>query len=1117
MLQQKTMGKNFKTNHVLLRLAAFFVLSHFCTPSIAQDNGDSKITVFASNAPLRSVFKKIEKQTNFRFTYSENELNTNEKVTVRFSNVPLNSVLHDILVPIGVEWRYIDKNIYLRKEVKTKKENTSIRPTQINSGAPTVNISGKVTDADGVPLQGVTIIVKGTSVGTITDNNGGFSFDAIDSNSILAISYIGYDKEEVSVNSSRVNNGKHLNIMLRLVTGSLDETVVKGYYITSKRFNTGSITKVKGEDIAKQPVSDPMMALEGRVSGLQITQASGMPGANVKVSLRGKNSIENGNDPLYIVDGIPFTSISLSNKYITGGAVGTPPGDGVGLSPFNNLNSSDIESIEVLKDADATSIYGSRGANGVILITTKKGKAGKTKFDFNIYSGAGKVTNMLNLLNTQQYLEMRHEAFNNDGITPGTGDYDINGTWDTTRYTDWQKLLIGGTAKFTNVQGALSGGNEFTQFLISGGYSNQSTVFPGDYSDQKASVHFNLTHSSSNQRLNAVFSASFINDNNRLPSIDFTKNISLAPDAPALYDRRGNLNWEDNTFSNPFAMLLRSAKSITNNLISNFNISYRILPDLVVKSSFGYSQIEMNQSIITPLSSYDPSRSAQLFRRRNDFGTSDIKTWIIEPQVNYIKQIGKGKLDVLIGSTFQQDTKNYLGQMASGFASDGQIKNIGAAGSVSLAGVDYSQYKYNAIFGRINYNLNGKYLVNLTARRDGSSRFGSGNQFGNFGALGLGWIFSSEDFLKNSLPVLSFGKLRASYGSTGNDQIKDYQYLATYSTYPYPYEGLSGLYPTRIPNPYFSWELVKKLEFGLEFGFLKDRFFFTTNIYRNRTGNQLVGYSLPYYAGFPSVQANLPATVQNSGLEFEFNSSNFKTTEFVWTTSVNISFPRNKLIAYSNLEGSSNKNTYVIGQSIFIQKYLNYTGLDSKTGLYTFEDVNKDNQITNPDDFTTIKQISQKYFGGLQNSLSYKGIQLDIFIQFVKQNGRTPLGLFNSTPGYVNQNGPTEILQRWRKTGDITDIQPFSTGIGAFDQARSNYLRSNASVVDVSYIRFKNLSLSYTLPPSWIEKAHFRNARIYLQVQNLLTITGYKGLDPETQGLTLPPLRMITAGVQFGL
>ncbi|SEW43114.1 SusC/RagA family TonB-linked outer membrane protein [Chitinophaga arvensicola] len=1087
------------------RLLLLLMLLRFCVYAQAQDSNDQRITLLAGNASLSSVLKNIEHQTNKRFNYSENEVNINEKVNVNYNEAPLNQVLGQLFSAKGISWRMIDDGIYLRKEARKE---SSPSKDSLN----VYLLRGRVTDEEGQPLVGATILVKGTSAGAVADAEGRFTLAGIPHNAVIRVSFTSYEASEMVPGGRR-----SLDVVLKKKIGSLDETVVIGYGTTTKRFNTGAVSTVKADVIESQPVTDPLLALQGRVPGLYIAQNSGIPGAASVVRLRGQNSISNGNDPFYIVDGVPYSPTSSTSTFIGGGAVGSPTSQGSGLSPFNFLNPSDIERIDVLKDADATAIYGSRGANGVILITTKKGKPGKTRLDVNASYGGGKVANKLSLLNTPQYLKMRKEGFINDGKKPSARDYDVNGTWDSTSYTDWQKSLIGGTATFTNVQAGISGGSGNTQFALRGGYSNQSTVFPGNYNDRKASVLFNVTHRSTNERFHADITASYLNDKSILPQIDFTSLITLAPDAPPIYDSLGNLNWAK-TFVNPLGNTKKKAQAISENLIGNVELSYLLLPGLTAKSSFGYNRLQTDQTIQTPITAFPPTTIDNSAKRENYYGGTNSSGWLIEPQLNYIKKIAAGTLTVLLGATFQQNNSNSMGTYANDFTSDAAITNIAAAKNIRIMGVDYATYKYNAIFGRINYEWKEKYVLNLTTRRDGSSRFGPGKQFGNFGAIGAAWIFSDENWIKGNLPFLSFGKIRASYGTTGNDQIGNYQYLSTYSNTYDSYQGLIGLAPTRIPNSDFGWEQVRKIEVGLETGFLKDQILFNIDFYRNRSSNQLVGYSLPTTTGFSSVQYNLPALVQNTGMEADLHVEAIHTRSLNWRIGANISVPRNKLLKYPALEASSDNFSYVIGQSILGRKLLEYTGVDPQTGVYTVRDVNNDNNIDRSD-YIKYKTITQQYFGGIQNSFSYKGFQLDIFIQYVKQNAYDYSSNIASGPGVNNKNFPTDIVDKvWRSKGDHAEYQKISSGTNETAQASSYRSESDAIVVDASFIRLKNVMLSYAIPQKILNKISIQDIRFYVQGQNLMTFTSYVGLDPESQGgLTLPPLRMITGGIKLSL
>lgn len=1098
-------------SRVLYGLFTLFFLSLTCFFSRVQANdkqanGSSKVSITGTGIPLKSVFKAIKKQTGLYVMYSSTltTLDREEKVTLNFKETPLDEVLRFVFKGKDLEWSYNDIVILVNKKKPTSEIASVMEGDSSITKIPAV--TGRVIDANGNPVIGATVMVKGTAQGASTDAEGNFTLSNVTKNATLRISSIGYDTREVTV------KGKSILTQLNVDVNKLDETVIIAYGTTTKRFNTGNVSTVKGEDIQRQPVSNPLAALQGRVPGMVITQQTGVPGGGFAVQIRGRNSVNLnvGNDPLYIVDGVPYPSKILP----TNGR----PIIGTG-SPLNYINPSDIESIDVLKDADATAIYGSRGANGVVLITTKKGQAGKTTVNVNLYSGIGQVTRKIDYLNTPQYLEMRREAFKNDGQTPETWNAPDLLSWDTTRYTDWQKLLIGGKAHYTDMQASVSGGNTLTQYLIGASYHKETTVFPGNFSDRKGNVHFNVTNSSANQRFRILLDGSYLIDRNNLLSQDLTSYINLPPDAPPVYNEDGSLNWANSTWpnlviGNPLSATFRKFVRNTNNLIGNAVVSYRILPDLEIRTSFGYNNMQDDELQTFPLGALNPA-FAQYNTPSSSFTNNNSSSWIIEPQVTYKWRLGKGRANVLMGTTFQQS--NSKGQIlnATGFASDALLENIQAAPNVSTQSVTNTVYKYNALFGRLNYNWEDKYLINLTARRDGSSRFGPGRQFANFGAVGIGWIFSKESFMEPASSFLSFGKLRVSYGTSGNDQIGDYQYLSTYRSVQYPYLGVQGLYPNNLFNNNFAWELNKKLEGGVELGFLKDRFLITASYYRNRSSNQLVGYDLPIITGFTSVTANLPAEVQNTGIEFTLITTNLQTKGFKWTTSANLTIPRNKLIAFPNLENTGYANSYIIGQPLTTTKVYHLIGVDAETGAYKFAD-NSGKPVDNPSyekDRIALVNTDPKFYGGLQNNFQYKGFQLDVIFQFVKQTGVNYL--FDALPGSSLGNEPITVLDRWQKNGDNKSIQRFNQDYNLYNAAEKA-LQSDRAYSDASFIRLKNLSFSYRFPESWNQKIHLQNFQLYMQCQNLLTITNYKGMDPENQGgaVTLPPLRVLTLGIR---
>ena len=1083
-----------KFNRIIMRIQLVTLIIFISCVHVAARVHSQGITLKLENQTLDQAFKTIEQKSNYSFWFVRADLKGSHNVSGTFSKASIKDILDHIMKDQPLTYKIVNNIISL-------KPRNNLEEVYQQAPAQQEPVTGVVSDENAKPMAGVTVTVKSSNTKTVTDGQGKFTIVAAH-NAVLVFQFVGYKTKEWAVNGAR---GTSLTMDPEVL--EMNELVVKGYYNTTKTLNTGNVSSVKGTDIAKQPVGDPLMALEGRVPGLYISQTSGVPGAALNVRLRGQNSIANGNSPFYIIDGIPFPSTSLSQNF----------GAANNISPFSSINTSDIESIEVLKDADATAIYGSRGANGVILITTKRGRSGRTRVDLNINSGIGKTASRLELMNTEQYLQMRNEAFKNDNASLGVTDYDLNGTWSKSRYTDWQQVLVGGTAKSTDAQLSITGGNELTQFFIGGGYRRETTVYPGENSVRKTSGKLSVTHSSENRKFRAQASLSYVNDNNQLPSTDLNSNIFLAPNAPVVYKDNGDLNWENSTWVNPLAVLKQKMTSITDNFIGSVEMSYKILDNLKLNTSLSYNNVRVQDTKLMPFSSLDPATANPAGSRSNASGINNLKSWIVEPQINYSKGFGPHQLDVLVGTTFQENKQVSNNINASGFSSDGQIESFASATSI-INRNNLVQYRYTAAYARIGYDFKGKYVLNLTGRRDGSSRFGPENRFGNFGAIGTAWIFSKEPFVREHLPFVSFGKLRASIGSTGNDQLTDYQYLDTYTPNSLTYLGVAGLNPTQLTNQYFGWETIKKTEVALELGFLKDRITFNTSFYRNRTGNQLVGYPLPAVAGFATIQANLPAVIENKGWEFELNSENIKQKNFRWSSSLNISFPKNKLVSYPNLPGSSYATTYVLGQPLFVKFLYQYKGIDPQTGIYTFEDILKDGQITFAGDRAPTF-IGQKFFGGLNNSFSYKNFSLDIFAQFVKQNGYSFFNYLSA--GLMGYNQPIAQLDRWQSAQNPGTYQKYSQAFGPVYTAYTNFDGSTGRIVDASFLRIKNVVLSYNISKHIIQRLKISNLRFYLQGQNLFTISGFKGLDPETQAtgfvLRLPPIRVLTIGLQLTL
>ncbi|MBN8877931.1 MAG: TonB-dependent receptor [Sphingobacteriales bacterium] len=1065
------------------------------------------ITLSEKNASLESVFKKITRQTGYIFWYENKLVRDAKKVTIEVRNGNLDDVLKSCLNNQDLDYAIVGNTVVI-KEKNAPAPNIA-RP-------PTVDVHGTVTDASGKPLIAVSVTVKNSTRGTNTNDQGEYQIRGVNENDVLVFSSIGYENLELPVNGRTV-----INAQLTVAVNSLDAAVVIAYGKTSKRLNTGSVASVTSQAIEDQPVADPLSALQGRVAGLNIVSTSGLPGSNLQVRLRGENSLNNGSDPLYIIDGVPFISTPL-NQF--NGANGSQ-------NPMASINPNDIERIDVLKDADATAIYGSRAANGVILISTKRGRTGKAVTDFNIYSGVSMVTRKVNMLSTSEYLAMRREAFTADGATPTATSAPDLLTWDQNAHNDWQDMLIGHTANVTQAQASISGGNETTRFLFSSTYRNESTVLPIDLGYKRGSAHLSLDHSSVDRKFNITASINYSADKNDVIATDITQYYKLAPNMP-VYNDDGSYYWFGTSLQNPMAFLHRSYETKTNNLIANSVIRYTILPGLNIRTNLGYTNTNFKQTLTLPEISFNPDTysgsSAQ-------YGFSDISSYIVEPQADYSVKLGNSNLQVLAGASWQQNIGEGHYLTGSGYSSDVLLQNMKDASELIVQNYNYSKYRYQSVFGRATYNWRQKYLLNATFRRDGSSRFGPDKRFGNFGSVGAAWIFSSEDFISNALPFLSFGKLRGSYGSTGNDQIGDYAYLDSWSSVNFPYGGSSGLYPTRLANTEYSWETNRKLEAALELGFLKNAILFNTSYYNNRSGNQLIQYSLSSQSGFDSYIANLPAKIENSGWEFEINTVNVKKKNFSWTTSANLSIVSNKLLEYPGLAESVDASRYVIGKSIRIIKGYQFTGVNSQTGIAEFLDVDKDNAISEDGDFVILGNTLPKYYGGLQNSITYKGWQLDFLFQFVKQEGPTiDYGAQAAIYGAL-ANQTTKLEDRWKQPGDITTVpRPSATASNAAYLALNNQYRYSSAVWgDASFIRLKNISLKYDLSRftrSW----KIQSSSIYFQAQNLFTITNYDGFDPETKGFdrttvsevlpfgtirpaVVPTLSTFTLGLRFSL
>ncbi|WP_343670085.1 SusC/RagA family TonB-linked outer membrane protein [Chitinophaga sp.] len=880
---------------------------------------------------------------------------------------------------------------------------------------------------------------------------------------------------------------------------NLDEIVVNGYKITTILLNTGNtVPAVRAPGIKPQfqQTGNILNQLQGPVTGLQISMSGGMLGTAIDIKIRGQLSLMNSTMPLIVVDGVPVKS------QITDGLGSTIWG--AVASALAYINPADVESIDVLKDADATAIYGSRGANGVIVITTKTARKGPGRLSLNVKTGIANVPRRYHLLNTQEYLDMRRKALINDKILPTAQNAPDLLTWDTTRYTDWQKELIGRAAKFYNMQSAFTGGNDTTQYYVGTNYQKNGTVFPGDFYQEGWGVHLNASRGAPTQRLHLGGSWSYFNIHSFLPSSDFINYIFLPPNTPPAYiDNELNYSWV-----NPYIGLVGPLFTANvHNRFGNFVAQYRVRKGLELKLLLGDQLLKGSSKTIMPIAMIAPSvrsgATGSMTLYHYEAGST-----IMEPQITYADSIGDLKLDMLIGGTYQGAMESRTTMVASGYKDDGHYDNLAYADSISATNYK-SLYKYLAAYGKIGFNYKGKYLVNLSVRRDGSSRLGIRSRYATFGGIGAGWIFFKEHLIDSNLKVLSFGKVRVSYGSTGNDQVGDYQYTDEYSPVN-NYQNGYALSPNSLANPDLAREKTRKLELALDLGFWNDRLMVSACYYLYRSTNQLASYPLPTMVGINNIVGNIPAVIRNNGWELEMRTQNLTTANFSWSSVVNMTIPKNKLLSYPGSD--ANSNYLLVGKpvgSVFVYKS---EGVDKQTGAYVFSD-GHGNTVAANENLSRSYWINKSptYYGSIQHTFMYKRWRLDMLFVYVKTMGLTDLYDRVYAPGMQRNQDKHAIAGIWDNTGETAMHQRLT--VGTYRTSYLKMLESNMAYVDCSYLRCQSITLSRRLP---LRKLHLEDGNVYVQSQNLFTITPYKGLDPETQSRSkLPLLRSFNIGIQI--
>ncbi|WP_316825905.1 SusC/RagA family TonB-linked outer membrane protein [Pedobacter miscanthi] len=1098
------------------------------------------VTLKEKNAPLESVISKIRSQTGYDFVFDFRLLEKSKRVSVNLNNENLESALKIVFKDQDLDFTIKDKIIVIKAREISFMDQLEARVK--SALAFNQNVNGTVSDTLGNKLIGASVSLRGAkSYNATSDNTGRFEFPSIpEGNYKISVTYVGYKKLEETVNVRQGMNS--LLYILKQGTSDLDQVQVIAYGTTTKRFNVGAVTTVTAADIEKHPVSNVLLALQGQVPGMALTTSSGAPGAAVRVQIRGQNTLRNGDSgispydqPLFIVDGIPMAAQN-NNINTLPGFLSPGTENSTGLSPFSTINPSDIESVTVLKDADATSIYGSQGANGVVLITTKKGKAGKPQLSLSMRTGIDMSTSTVTMLNTQQYRAMRLEAFANDGININ----DLQGTnpfssttyapdltvFDQNKNTDWYNYLLRNNPINTNVHSSFSGGSNNMNFIVSGGLNRQGYNFPGNLSNSVYTFHSGFNYNSPDGKLAVgIISDLAYQDNQASSAASVVRNILTPPNYPDLLDAQGRLVWDYRGVSlddfQTLGKLNKVDRTQSTNMNNSIAISYEFFRNFKANVNVGYNRNNTSELQQDPLSSQSPTSG----RSSAGFGNNNSQTINIEPQLNYKNRIGKGDLSVLIGGTYKKNVQDRSTILGNDYANDALLGSVAGAASVLVIPDDGRIYKYTGVFGRIGYIWDQKYIASVTGRRDGSSNFGPSKKFGNFGSAGLGWIFSEEKPVKNFLSFLSYGKLSASFGTTGTDAVDPYRYQTFWEAADFGalFQGTRPYQPANLYNPNYSWDLKKTLNTSIDLGFLNDRILLNATWYQSRIGNQLINARLPAQTGKSVVIENSPATLQNRGLEFTLSTTNIKTPNFKWTTNFNISGNRNKLLAFPDLANSAYFGEYEIGKPITTKPAFRYKGVNPQTGLFEFYTKNG-GTTSDPgqNDRELLVDITPEFFGGLGNTMTYKNFSLSFLFQFSKgmtTNWLATLYTQSAIPGQMS-NLPVQALSRWQKPGDISELQKFTTNpVAQYDGPALKFVGSTGAYTESTYARLKMASLSYSLPSGLLKKIGVKGLQVYVNAENLFVISNFEVGDPEsvTSLFTQPLQRTIVGGLSINL
>lgn len=945
-------------------------------------------------------------------------------------------------------------------------------------------ITGIVTDGvDNSALPGVSVLIKGTTQGTKTGIDGKFQLQTSVPNAVLVFTFIGYEMKELPIRSQT-----QISVQLKATENLMEEVVITGYGgAQSRRTVTSAISQVKAEEIANIPASSSDQLLQGRASGVQVSSNSGTPGGGVSVRIRGTSSINASSDPLYIIDGVPMQSNNLSGLSIGGGIT----------NPMADINPADIESMEVLKDASATAIYGARAANGVVLITTKRGANKKATIHVGAYMGAQEITKKPGVVDGPTFEMLMNEVATNAGNEAPYSDP------ASAMSTDWASPILR-TGQLRNVDLSISGGGEKMRYMISGNNFLQEGILKNaDFSRTTARVNLDFT---AVDKLN--MGTSILYSNNSRKRLRNDDNISGGLEGTFFYPPNHGIFNEDGsyykipTFENPLAAINETTISMqTNRFLGTVFAEYEFIPNLKLKSNFSFDYSNVAESV------YDNSKTnngSAVGGTAQRLGTNN-SNWIQENVLSYRFTTAGHNLNALVGTSFQQSRTDVATSTGQGFPSDAFQEIVAAA--VLRSTSTSTSYGIASFFSRIDYNYQAKYLLTLNLRQDGSSRFGSENKWGTFPSIGLGWVLSEESFMQN-LGFLSTVKLRGSYGVTGNQSgINDFQSLGLWGGG--AYADLAGIAPTQLANPNLKWETTQQLDLGIEFGLFKDRMHIDIDYYNKHTEDLLLAVSIPRTTGFDQLVQNY-GEMRNRGVELGINADVLGSdSKFKWDLNFNIATNKNKILRLAAPFNVYNRDIYRYeeGGEMFSFYLHPQTGVNPETGAIEFEDVNGDGEFDVNNDRRIVGTANPDFFGGITNNFKWRGFDLSFFLQYTYGNEQLNWNrFFQEHGGTRSTNFSISQLDRWQQPGDITMIPRMTADNYASDIRPSRFLENG------SYMRLKNITLGYNLPASFAKKIGMASARVYLSGQNVFTITDYTGLDPELTGTASNTL---TQGIEF--